>query len=439
MSLNPHLGHLYHDGNISNVYTALDVQDNLRTREINARETKYLDKYAQVLDRAKSVCRRRNEWEQTCLRKQLKNIETKTPSLAKSLRLESERLKTCRKDCSNLPDILGNQTANKGNHHMEQQGRIYVSSWSVYSNSITRNRSAPSSSRAYDDREHIWDKTDIYDVNTALKKAERVTKTLHRLYTQTVKRKLKENQMTVLDVLGKDSKEELEKALFVLRGSPAGEVIENILKEKEFVSKKRLQSHLIAPDKSDSSEITGDVFITRITSDVTKSDSYSDETKGLIKSNYVENDKDHFFTRNDCSETSFRHPVSTHALPDVFDNSKKNTLASVSSTSNKSASSGNLNSPEATLSPISLPQNRVSDLLSINDVFRRDEALVMSSTLANASDIDTAPIQVRWTDLFKTPELWKQNKYANSKKVKIEKNLSLVTLTGKRRQTMLKR
>ena len=93
MSLNPKLGHLYHDYSITNTITALDAKEKMKTREINARESKYLERYSCVLDRAKYTCRRRNEWEQRNVRKDLENIKTKTMSLDKSLKTESQRLK----------------------------------------------------------------------------------------------------------------------------------------------------------------------------------------------------------------------------------------------------------------------------------------------------------------------------------------------------------
>jgi hypothetical protein len=252
-----------------------------------------------------------------------------------------------------------------------------------------------------------------------VKKAEQVTKTLHKLYTDAFKRKSKENNTTVLDVLGKESREELEKALFVLRGSHAGDVIEDILNDREYVSKHTVKKsqHNDSSDsssKSDFDEMINDVFVTQ------------SETKNKRSESFVLNEDDYF--KDDFSVGSDQRRFY------VQQGKRQNPL--FPNDTSLSPTSKNMRSGETVLST----DKHVSRGTETDDVaaevFKRDDAWMMSSTLANASDIDSGP-SLRWTDLFKTPELWKQNKKGNTKTS--PKALSLVTLTGKRRQTMIKR
>ncbi|XP_060558300.1 uncharacterized protein LOC132718602 [Ruditapes philippinarum] len=436
MSSNPDLGHLYHDGNICSVYLKLNVQDQIKTREINAREMKTLDKYSRAMDRAKSVCRINNEWEQNYLRTQLRDIRYKTPSLKKGLRQESQRLKSRRhvpKGGSQLPNIEHNQNVS-GSYstpsYRERQNPVLISSWSVYSNGAPRNRSAPVLGSLDVLREQQEERAENNMLKTKsksvglVKKAEQVTKTLHKLYTDAFKRKSKENNTTVLDVLGKESREELEKALFVLRGSHAGDVIEDILNDREYVSKHTVKKsqHNDSSDsssKSDFDEMINDVFVTQ------------SETKNKRSESFVLNEDDYFkdvFTQDEFSVGSDQRRFY------VQQGKRQNPL--FPNDTSLSPTSKNMRSGETVLST----DKHVSRGTETDDVaaevFKRDDAWMMSSTLANASDIDSGP-SLRWTDLFKTPELWKQNKKGNTKTS--PKALSLVTLTGKRRQTMIKR
>ena len=437
MSSNPDLGHLYHDGNICSLYLKLNVQDQIKTREINAREMKTLDQYSRALDRAKSVCRINNEWEQKYLRTQLKDIRYKTPSLTNSLRQESQRLKNERissESGSYLPNIKHNQSISGSFStppFKEKQTPILISSWSVYSNCAPRNRSAPVFGNLEANRERQKEREENNVQNTKsigfVKKAEQVSRSLHKLYTQAFERKWKENNTTVLDLLGKESREELEKALFVLRGSRAGDVIEDILNDREYVSKNKVQTSQQngssgSSTKSEQSEISDD-FRTRNNGKSKRSES----SDGYDDDSFTEALKDEFSLGSDSVKfCGKRDRKDLCRLKETHDDIKL-------SFKPRNSNCGENGS-------IKYNQMRNNDEMDdiAAEVFKRDDAWMMSSTLANASDVDSGPA-LRWTDLFKTPEVWKQNK-GNRKNIKqTPKALSLVTLTGKRRHTMMKR
>ncbi|XP_046575647.1 uncharacterized protein LOC124283685 [Haliotis rubra] len=91
MSLNPNLGHLYHDSSIGGTLTSIDAREQLRMREINKREQRYLAHHTCILDRAKGICDRSRRWEQENVKQQIKKIKEKTLSLEKNLRQEAKR------------------------------------------------------------------------------------------------------------------------------------------------------------------------------------------------------------------------------------------------------------------------------------------------------------------------------------------------------------
>ncbi|XP_071081375.1 uncharacterized protein [Haliotis cracherodii] len=91
MSLNPNLGHLYHDNSIGGTLTSIDAREQLRMREINRREQRYLAHHTCILDRAKDICDRSRRWEQENVKRQIKRIKEKTLSLEKNLKEEAKR------------------------------------------------------------------------------------------------------------------------------------------------------------------------------------------------------------------------------------------------------------------------------------------------------------------------------------------------------------
>lgn len=396
MSLNPALGHLYHDDRINGVFTALDVKDKLRTREINARESKQFEKYESMVNRAMSVCRRRYEYEQRHVRNNLSDIRWKTPTLTSSLRRESERTREHERPHTyngrvSLPDVNRKHDASPDS----RKELVLVSSWSVFSNKRTRTFSAPEQTtyaRSASSRGSLNQVSSRARAFT--KKTQQVTHNLHRLYKNSVERKLKEHNTTVLDILGRESKEELEKALFVLRGTPAGDAIEDILRARQFVSNGNNNSSL-------AKRTVSDIFVTQLDTDENKAQSVvSLESEG----------------------TSL--PTLTSGTGNLFirGNIDRNNNEFAESPTNKS---------------ISTCQD-IKTALSDN-VFDSEDPQLMSSVLGNASDTDPCPKSIKWTEIFKAPELWRQQHRNVRTDFKTPRAVSLVTLTGKRRQTMLKR
>ncbi|KAL4226105.1 hypothetical protein ACF0H5_014092 [Mactra antiquata] len=425
MSSNPALGHLYHDDSISNALTLLDVKEKMRTRVINARESKCLDTFTKSLDTAKEICKRRNDWEQRDLRRQLNAIEWKTPSLTRSLRIESERQKTYRTLQSTLGIVLPKVSPNnsvvsndklEGSENLRKT--ISVSSWSVYYHNEPQTPAGlsrhGSSNSLNNSTCHLRRLSSIHcdegsKSSNYIKKAEQVTKTLHKLYTQSSERKDKEHKTSVLDVLSKSSIEELEKALFVLRGCEAGDLIEEILKRKgrKFQHKDPGNTN----DNYNKSPLSS-----------TKTNSLSTTSNDVTISESDSND----FSIDKCeSQYSL---IYSRKKSDPFD-------TATSPESNVSSERGS----GRTILSTGQKAKKAQSFLSASEFEEGDKTRFTSSTASNASDSETVTTNMRWTDIFKAPELWKRNKNAWLNKLPNTKNVSLVTLAGKRRTTMLKR
>jgi len=378
MSSNPNLGHLYHDGSISSVFIKLDVQEKLRTRELNARENKYLEKYTNILDRAKTVISRQNAREQRDVKSHLRDIRWKTPTLKSGLRRETQRELNVRtqgaeRQTLSLPSVRPQS---------DNRELVLVSSWSVYSNARVRNHSAQEKTSG---KERLsWDPA-AQALNTRTsnfqKKTEHITRVLHRLYNRGEERKRKEQATTVLDILGQESREELEKALFTLRGTPAGDVIEDILRERQFVSKK-------SETKTPSTSAVPAANVTeKVDNDGTNSDSAYGS--GFLPT-LPESD-------NVCIENLPRKPINI----------------------NKWVENG------GTL---------------VTAVFDGDDGHHLSSVLGNASDTEPhVSGGLKWMELFNAPELWRQKVGRVQRPTRKPKAVSLVTLTGRRRTTLMKK
>ena len=57
------MSHLYHDGARGGPTVELDVREQMRTREVNAREERNFQKVSRSFDRAKLVCEKNTQWE----------------------------------------------------------------------------------------------------------------------------------------------------------------------------------------------------------------------------------------------------------------------------------------------------------------------------------------------------------------------------------------
>ncbi|XP_052768012.1 uncharacterized protein LOC128208489 [Mya arenaria] len=390
MSLNPDLGHLYHDNNISSVFTKLDVQEKLRTREINARESKYLEKYSKVIDRASKVCQRRTEKEKREIETQLRDIRWRTPRLTTALRQESERERVKKHAHSSIPEVNASH----------EKRLVLVSSWSVYSSSRVKKFSALESNRSSEVRQssRLGSSVSGRTANFT-KQTKNVTRALHRLYNRSFERRSQQQNMTVLDILGRESREELEKALFALRGTPAGDLIEDILCNKELVSKQEFKTQ---PSESVKQETNGTMYVAGI-SDGSNSDSAYGS--GHLPKIHSASEPD---ITLDFLKTMPVKGVGT-LRPNLGSSDIRNWLDK----------SGNL----------------------VTSVFEQEDAHQLSSVLGNASDTQPVAANTKWTEIFKTPELWRQRggKVTPASATRQPRTVNLVTLTGKRRQTMLRR
>ena len=418
MSLIPGLGHLYHDGNLNNVFTNLDVQDKLRTREMNAREAKSLDKYIHVIDRAQKVCKRRNEHEQRFVREELTGIKWKTQTLKSSLKQESQRMKRQKLHKLYGPDVKlpsihgvhGSDVTYDVMGYVTKKNLVVVSDRSIYSSGDrARNYSAPEQRRMLNSREsglnQSWRCETSARAPSYVRRSEQVATSLHKLFEQSKERKLRESEMTVLDVLGKGSKEELEKALFVLRGTTIGNAIEDILHHRRMVTQKTSTraSKATSISSASSSASRGDSGF-----DVLSSTTDSDDDKvSTTPSGDLSLRLDYLPTETNLLELNSSHSALKRGqeLPKIF------------------PKIGSYEEPETELT----------------HMFRRGNS-VGSSVMANASDKSSVAkgASMKWTEIFKAPELWKQSQQ-NKRGTVAQKTLSLVTLTGKRRQTLLKR
>lgn len=82
--------HLYHDAAISNNFSSLEAKDKLKARQQQAREEKQLKKFHKTLERAHTVLIKRQDWEKSNVEQDLNIIKLKTPSLNKGLRREED-------------------------------------------------------------------------------------------------------------------------------------------------------------------------------------------------------------------------------------------------------------------------------------------------------------------------------------------------------------
>ena len=420
MTMNPRIGHLYHDHSISNAFTALDARESMRTREINAREAKQLEKYSHVIDRARNTCLKHNDLEQRSMRKSLEDIKSKTPSLAKSLYRETDRRRW--KDFDRGKGYRGLNDPASSQSTRTKKIQSSVNPWSVFSQSYTHGGYSETDMCGTNDRTG-FKSVDVNQISCNLRggpltrsemlvrKAENITKALHDLYTKGLARKWRENNTTVLEILGKESKEELEKALFLLRGTATGDIIEDILKEKELVSKHSDNRNSLYKNHRNKSGPSTDVLIT---------DMFGLDRDIADKGSHESVDSQNQSKNSDPSVDAEKVLLN---LEDVISDQSK--LTRWNRASNE-------------LTKMTDKTKHVDDKdVDISDIFEKDATWTMSSIIANPSENGLNPRTMKWTQLLKAPELWKTST-VKAAVVKKQKPVSLVTLAGKRRRTLLK-
>ena len=460
MSLNPLIGHLYHDFSITNSYTVLDAREKMRTREINARETKYLDKYACSLDKAKLICQNNNEREQRNIRKHLDNITAKTVSLEKGLKRESQRLKLF-DDVIHVAYKTTKSTVLRKSRQTitNKQRHNFVSAKSLYRNIHTEQRNNVQEV----ERDSVTNqKRTVLPSNTVklLRKADSITKTLHTLYTKKLEKRWKHTNRTISDVLNSESNEELEKALFVLRGTHAGTLIEDILRERAWIRRNRPESYKSrnwSQSSSDSNhgnnDYVGDnVFVTEL-----------NVRDGMERMSLVADNKTNTLAHSSeqlnklpkvSNGANWNNKIETEIQGTSIPVGNNMTIKADNDCVDEISSDEKTELPEiiATNPWQSVSLSQVSDKtkdndvrswinisdvnLDIKDIFERDDPDSMSSTIVNPSENEYAPT-MKWREIFKTPEVWKQTKLV-AQKIKKPTPISLVKVHGQYRQTMLK-
>ena len=472
MSLNPNNGHLYHDFSITNSYTVLDAKEKMTTREINARETKYLEKYACRLDKAKRIYRNKNEREQREIRKHLENINTKTVSLDKGLKRESQRLKLFDGVLNETNTSKTSATFTKTWQSAKNSRRHnFVSAKSLYSNIYSEQRNSARQKRSDSSNEN--QQTVLLPTTVKLlRKADNITKTLHRLYSKNLERRWKDTNRTIVDVLNSESNEELEKALFVLRGTHAGTLIEDILRERVWARRARSESYgrrnwSLSSGESkhgdDDAHMSDAAFVTEI------------NVRDKMEPITVARDNKLVAGAHTHGPEALKHE---NKLPDISngtnlkdkaaerESAKSSNALYVSETTISEMFMDNItandndtgvNKTELSEFTVSKPQLRSSSVKSISDetkeklirqwvnvsdvdldlsnVFERDDPDSMSSTIVNPSENEYMPT-LKWRDIFNTPAVWKQNRKM-VQHIKKPKPISLVKVHGQYRQTML--
>ncbi|XP_076464462.1 uncharacterized protein LOC143296428 [Babylonia areolata] len=99
--------HLYHDSHFSSVSGVMEAREQMRAREVNAREQRLLRQQDQQLRQAKESCRRRHSWQQDTVRRDLKAILERTPTFDRSLKDEHQKRSTGQSVTARSPNKNG--------------------------------------------------------------------------------------------------------------------------------------------------------------------------------------------------------------------------------------------------------------------------------------------------------------------------------------------
>ena len=410
MSLNPVLGHLYHDSSFADIGIRLDATEQLRIRQRNAREDRQLGKYSRTLDRAKTICQRRYQWEEQEVRNQLYTIKSKTPSLERGLQRESERHSRyeesmsnkrrhlisrvstgTRTSCSTSSNVTGGHAtvSSKVSLHSSSHGGHFRSSESVR---LPASISAHSYAISEDDGYHSDANASKGNVSY-IKKAENITKSLHKLY-----RRKKERQAAnkyLMEYVRSDNKELLMKARVFFKDTEAANVLEKILSENDGQEGKGDLPLVIPP-----------TFGVEGTEQI--------NIKSYPKRIYINEIK---LTQNDDQ---------SNILPEIQSNQNLETNHCMS------MALGNFD------------ENEDKRLEHFTHGEKDYDTNIVSSVLVNPSVSSEANFEatnrhVKWSDSFGVPELWRlyyeKQKLANAKE---ERKTSLVTLTARYRRSLVR-
>ncbi|XP_048735980.1 uncharacterized protein LOC125651436 [Ostrea edulis] len=210
MTVNPTLGHLYHDFSISNAYTALDVQEIFKTRQRNARERRQLDDFTKHLKKAQDINLRRMELEEIIVRHKLEDINLRTPSLRNGLKQESLRR-------SKSFSVVSRSTLSSA-----FPSKCTSAALSRISGASSQTSGVSSSSVGSSDLQLSRSKSQMY-----VRKVNNVTKSLCKLYEKQQRRKV-EREILLRNVR-KDNEELLQKSRVYFKESDTTHNLEKIL------------------------------------------------------------------------------------------------------------------------------------------------------------------------------------------------------------------
>ncbi|XP_052785986.1 uncharacterized protein LOC128221414 [Mya arenaria] len=316
-----------------------------------------------MLRKERNMCERRHEKEHRKIETQLRETRWKTPRLTSVLRQENERervkierLQNCRVSFSAFAVCLFEYNG----YNLEFNHTL-------------------------DPRKCALNKRNVYNAASTLtcncsKNTMNVIRALHRLYNRRVERKWEEQNTTVLDILSHESTEKLEEALFMLRGTPTGNFIENILCDKVLVSKQTIETQPPITKNLKKQKALGEPQVSK-KGDRKKSDFFSG-----------------FLPRISCAMQPDR---SSHVNRD--------------STGTEHRIGGNI----------------ASNVLETQQL----------SVLEKASVTQPVAMIAKWTEIFKPPQMWRQQSRKAGKALATHQSSSVshVTLRCKRRTSMLKR
>lgn len=357
MSLNPAIGHLYHDFSISNAYTALDAKEKFRTRQINAREDKQLGKYNKSLERAKTICKRRREWETLLIRQQLKAIHSRTPSLDRGLKQEEERRKRFNEQKTKSTGNLSRNTTSLGTRNSVTSYRSGTTGTrsslfnidGSYSKNTCNGVFTGDDDDVFDDYvfKSLPNQINTEDSNKFIKRSEHVTRALDKVYRR--HRERTASNLNAWEILKQDNADILDNARVYLKDTDTLRMLETIL--------------LLSNNNDRSS--TGEQNDT-------------DSKDGIA--------------HKDDTESSAERENDTSATDDVFTSGR---------TENKAVTND---------------ESKMEDKLpEINNNVRfnnsdEDSDEIISSTIANPSEASAgfSKEQSKWTEIFRMPELWRQ-------------------------------
>lgn len=212
MTINPTLGHLYHDFSISNAYTALDAQELFKTRQRNAREKRQLDEFTRSLNKAQDINLRRLELEEISVRHQLNDINLRSPSLRTGLRKQSLRRSQSFSIAS--PSTLSSAF----------QSKCASAAPSRVSYSSSQNSGTSQSSAGSGEFQLNRSKSQMF-----VRKVNNVTKSLSKLYEKQQRRKVE--RAILLRNVRKDNEELLQKSRVYFKDSDITHNLEEILGE----------------------------------------------------------------------------------------------------------------------------------------------------------------------------------------------------------------